>query len=150
MTIRPALALTLLLFAAVVSSRPFPAPPGPAVSDTAAPASRIVVSYFHGDLRCATCRKLETYAREAIETSFPAELASGRLVFQAVNTDRPENRHFVADYALLTRALVVTEEADGKVVRWTNLEKIWRLVGDHQAYTEYVVAGVRSYLGPRP
>ena len=66
-----------------------------------------------------------------------------------VNTDREENAHFVTDYSLITKSLVVSDEADGKVLRWTNLDKIWTLVrGDQQAYTDYVVAGVRAYLEP--
>ena len=119
-------------------------------AEPAAAASRhqVVVSYFHGDVRCATCRKLEAYAKAAVEEAFAAELADGRVVFRAVNTDRAENAHFLTDYSLVTKSLVVTEEAGGKVVRWTNLDRIWRLVGDRQAYADYVVAGVRAYLGP--
>jgi len=123
-------------------------------TSTAAPAARpgntqVVATYFHGDVRCVTCKKLEAYSRAAVEKAFASEIASGRVVFRLVNTDRPENEHFLKDYALVTKALVVTEEADGKVLRWTNLDKIWTLVrGDQQAYTDYVVAGVRAYLGP--
>jgi hypothetical protein len=110
---------------------------------------QIVVSYFHGDVRCATCKKLEAYSREAVEKTFAAEIAAGRLAFRMVNTDRQENEHFIRDYSLITKSLVVTEEHDGKVVRWTNLDKIWTLVrGDQQEYSDYVVAGVRAYLEP--
>jgi len=85
-------------------------------------------------------------AKAAIEQAFAAELADGRLVFRAVNVDRPENAHFNEDYKLVTRSLVLTEEVGGKVVRWVNLEKIWQLVRNEDAYREYVVGSVRSYL----
>lgn len=143
---RPALVLALLAFAAAALAQPAPAPAD--VPAASAADRRIVVTYFHGDLRCATCKKLEAYAREAITAAFAAELASGRLAFKAVNTDRPENQHFIKDYSLVTKALVVTEEADGTVLRWTNLDRIWTLVRDKAAYTDYVVTGVRAYLGP--
>ena len=39
----------------------------------------LVVYYFHGQVRCPTCRKLESYAEEAIKTCFADELASGRI-----------------------------------------------------------------------
>jgi hypothetical protein len=120
-----------------------------ASTPAAVPQRQIVVSYFHGDVRCATCKKLEAYSREAVEKSFAAEIGAGRLAFKMVNTDREENAHFVTDYSLVTKSLVVSEEGDGEVLRWTNLDKIWTLVrGDQQAYTDYVVAGVRAYLEP--
>jgi hypothetical protein len=122
-----------------------------ASTPAAVPQHQIVVSYFHGDVRCATCKKLESYSREAVETSFAAEIAAGRLAFKMVNTDRDENAHFVTDYSLVTKSLVVSEESGGTVLRWTNLDKIWTLVrGDQQAYTDYVVDGVRAYLEPAP
>ena len=120
-----------------------------ASTPAAVPQRQVVVSYFHGDVRCATCKKLEAYSREAVEKNFAAEIAAGRLALKMVNTDREENAHFVTDYSLITKSLVVSDEADGKVLRWTNLDKIWTLVrGDQQAYTDYVVAGVRAYLEP--
>ena len=138
----------LLLVPAAAAAAQTPDPQGAAPATGTAP-HQIVVSYFHGDVRCPTCKKLEAYSREAVEKTFAAEIAAGRLAFKMVNTDRPENEHFVTDYSLVTKALVVTEESGGKVVRWTNLDKIWTLVrGDQQAYTDYVVAGVRAYLEP--
>jgi hypothetical protein len=138
----------LLLVPAAAAAAQTPDPQGAAPATGTAP-HQIVVSYFHGDVRCPTCKKLEAYSREAVEKTFAAEIAAGRLAFKMVNTDRPENEHFVTDYSLVTKALVVTEESGGKVVRWTNLDKIWTLVrGDQQAYTDYVAAGVRAYLEP--
>lgn len=115
----------------------------------APPATQVVVTYFHGDLRCATCKKLEAFSKETVEASFAKEIAAGTVAFRAVNTDRPEHKHFVEDYELASGALVVSEESGGKVVRWTKLDKVWQLVrGDRQAFDAYVVAGVRAHLGP--
>ncbi len=109
-------------------------------------AHRVVVTYFHGDVRCPTCRKLEEYSREAVEQGFAKEIAAGHVVFQAVNVDRPENKHFVADFKLVTKSLVVADERDGMSGRWINLEKIWDLVGNHDAYMTYVRDAVRGLL----
>jgi hypothetical protein len=139
------LAAIILLLGAAADAQTVDTAGAPA----ATPQHQIVVSYFHGDVRCATCKKLEAYSRDAVEKTFAAEIAAGRLAFKMVNTDRDENAHFVTDYSLVTKSLVVSDEADGKVLRWTNLDKIWTLVrGDQQAYTDYVAAGVRAYLEP--
>ena len=144
----PLLVAALLAITTTVAGAQTPDTQGSTTALAPAP-HQVVVSYFHGDVRCATCKKLEAYSREAVETTFAAEIAAGRLAFKMVNTDRPENEHFIKDYSLITKSLVVSEENDGKVVRWTNLDKIWTLVrGDQQAYADYVIAGVRAYLEP--
>jgi len=118
----------------------------PPSAQKSVPAHRVVVTYFHGDVRCPTCKKLEVLSREAIEQGFAKEIAAGTVVFQTVNVDRAENKHFVEDYKLLTKSLVVADERDGKPGRWLNLEKIWDLVGNHDAYMKYVRGAVRDQL----
>src|SRR5690606_10532252 len=104
-------AVLLALTSAVVPAQAPASGEAPAVVHK--PARQIVATYFHGDVRCATCKKLEADAKAAIEQAFAAELADGRLAFKAVNVDRPENAHFNEDYSLVTRSLILTEETDG-------------------------------------
>lgn len=111
-----------------------------------APARRVVVTYFHGDVRCPTCRKLETLSREAVEEGFAKEIAAGTVVYRVVNVDRPENKRYVEEFQLVTKALIVADEREGRVGRWQNLEKIWDLVGNHDAYMTYVRGSVRDLL----
>jgi len=125
-----------------------PVAPGSVAKPTAEPlpANRVVATYFHGDVRCPTCRKLEALSREAVENGFAKEIAAGTVVFRAVNVDRAENKHFVQDFKLLTKALIVVDERGGQVGRWVNLEKIWDLVGDREPYLAYVRATVQDFL----
>jgi hypothetical protein len=111
-----------------------------------APAQRIVATYFHGDVRCATCRKIEAYSKEALEEGFAKEIAAGTVVFQAINTDREENKHFIQDYKLITKSLIITKEKNGKVTEWVNLPKIWQLTGNQDEFMAYVREGVQSYM----
>jgi len=94
------------------------------------PADGVVAFYFHGTMRCVTCKKLEAYSREAFEGS--------GIALQVVNTDLPENRHFVDDFQLVTRSLVLAEYRSGQIARWSNLERIWELVSEEQVYLDYV------------
>ena len=53
---------------------------GPAENEgsaNTAQSSQFVAYYFHGNFRCATCRKLEAYSEEAITKGFVDQLASG-------------------------------------------------------------------------
>ena len=91
-------------------------------------ADGVVAFYFHGNVRCATCKKIEAYADEAVQQGFAEALEDGALTWRVVNIDEPENKHFVQDFQLVTRSVVLAEYRDGKVVRWENLDKVWQLV----------------------
>lgn len=105
-----------------------------------------VAYYFHGTMRCPTCQKLEQYARQAIENDFKDELASGKLVFRSVNVDLKENGHFIDDYKLFTKSLVLSLVKDGVEVKSKNLQRIWELVGNKEKYSAYVSAEVAAFL----
>jgi len=106
----------------------------------------VTAYYFHGNFRCPTCRKMEQYSRESIELNFAQQLKSGALVFQTVNVDEPENVHFVQDYQLVTKSLVLVKYENGKQKAWKNLPAIWQKVGDQQAFYDYVKSEIAAYL----
>ncbi|MEI8348951.1 MAG: nitrophenyl compound nitroreductase subunit ArsF family protein [Candidatus Omnitrophota bacterium] len=108
--------------------------------------STVYAYYFHGTMRCPTCHKLEQYSREAIENSFKAEIASGKLQFKTVNVDEKANEHFVGDYQLYTKSLILSLVQDGKEKKWKNLDKIWEYVGNKQKFIDYVKSGVTDLL----
>lgn len=120
----------------------------PSAGPTSAPAEkrRIVATYFHGNVRCTTCRKVEAYAREAVEEGFRPEVAAGVVEFRAVNVEVAENAHFVEAYRLTNKSVIVTEEVNGVVARWAKLDEVWGLVGNRDAYLGYVRDAVRGYL----
>ncbi len=107
---------------------------------------QLVVYYFHGDMRCPTCHRLESYAKEALETYFAEELSSNDIVWQAVNVDKPENRHFIQDYKLVTKSVVISETLTGKEIRWKNLERVWQLVGNRESYLNYIRESISTFL----
>jgi hypothetical protein len=110
-------------------------------------ADGVVAFYFHGNTRCATCKKIEAYADEAIHTGFAQALDTSALTWRVVNIEEPENRHFVEDFQLVTRSVVLAEYRDDKVVRWKNLDKVWQLVRDKNGFTTYVQSETREFLG---
>lgn len=121
----------------------------PSGTETAAPAPAdgVVAYYFHGNLRCASCRKLEAWSEEAVTQGFAEELASGRLEWRVVNTDEPDNAHFVKDFELVTKSVVLVAYRDGAVVRHQNLTQVWQLLRDKEAFLGYVRDSTREFLG---
>ena len=147
MKIKPVLTVILLVFiaASVVTFLVKQKSPG---SETALsqPEANVVVYYFHGNKRCVTCKTIEAYAREAIENNFEKEIEQGKLVFKSVNLDIPGNEHYIQDYQLTVKTVIVARYINGKQVEWKDLDQVWKLVPDKPAYLEYVQSGTRELL----
>jgi len=133
-------------------------PPAPIVVDSAAMPSdtaaadssvapRVIAYYFHGTRRCASCKKIEAYSEEAITTGFADLIENGELVWLPVNTDEEENQHFIDDYQLYTKSVILVDTEAVKEPRWKNLKDVWLKLGDKEDFIAYVQAEVRSFLG---
>jgi len=109
-------------------------------------AHKVIAYYFHTNTRCSTCIKIEQYSKEAIEKGFPEELKNGVLEMRIVNYENPENRHFMQDYKLVSKSLVLVNMVNGKQAEWTNLKVVWQLMERKDAFLNYVRREVRNYL----
>lgn len=115
-----------------------------AETPTAAPATpTTLVYYFHATSRCGACRTIEAYAHETVTTRFASELRAGRLEWRAVNVEQPANRHFIRDFRLYTRSVVVVDAKDPG--RFKVLERVWQLVGDKAGFQKYVEQEIRAF-----
>jgi len=72
-----------------------------------------IVYYFYGSVRCPTCHKMEEYTKETIAKNFQDEVASGLLVLKTINIEEKENEHFVKDYQLYTKSLILSQVLKG-------------------------------------
>jgi hypothetical protein len=106
-------------------------------------APRAIVYYFHGSTRCTTCKTIEAYAHETVASAFAPDLKAGSLEWKVVNVDEPASQHFVRDYQLYTRSVVVVDAKDSK--RFKVLDRVWQLVGDKAAFQRYVEQEVRAF-----
>ena len=109
--------------------------------------NKLIAYYFHGTKRCSTCMTIEAITDESLKTNFADELATGRLVWSVINVDEPGNEHYVYDFKLPTRSVVLVDVRDGEQQRWKNLTRIWELVRDKEAFSSYIEDETRSFLG---
>jgi hypothetical protein len=121
---------------------------GPAAA--AAPEHQFVATYFHNNIRCPSCIKIERLSREAIHASFSEQLEAGGLVYRTVNIDQPEHKHFIDEYSLYTKHLIITEQRRGKDVRWLDLPRVWDLLGDEDSFKAYVRDGIERFMAAEP
>jgi hypothetical protein len=145
----------------VVASDPVPAPESQPVKEPAVKQkqgtplplpevkpqnAKVIAYYFHGTFRCTTCQNIEKYSKEAIERYFPNELKNGKLEFKALNVEEAENRHYIQDYQLFSRALVISLVKQDKEVTYKNLTDVWKLVRDKDKFFHYVKDEVEIFL----
>jgi len=149
---RRILQLALLVFVVltvIYALRPRQAPPADAVQAAAPPASaarKVLAYYFHTSYRCANCMKFENWTKEALEQRFPEPLKSGALEWIVLNVEEPQNEHFVDQYKLHTKSIVLSQQQGGKELRWKNLARIWDLLRDKEAYSRYISEEAAEYL----
>ena len=109
-------------------------------------ADKVIAYYFHGNYRCASCTKIEKYSRDAISRYFDNEIKQGFLTFKTVNTDLSENKHFLQDYQLYTKSLVLIAVKNNKTLKWKNLDKTWQHLNNKDDFYKYVQTETKKFL----
>lgn len=110
------------------------------------PSDGVVAYYFHGKVRCPTCRSIEAYAHEAIHDGFAEQIEAGRVHWRVVDYQEPQNEHFATDYELVSSTVVLVTMKAGQATEWRNLMEVWNLVSDKGAFLEFLQQQVRDCL----
>jgi len=108
--------------------------------------SKVIVYYFHGNFRCSSCWAIERYTKEVLNNNFKKRLDSGQLVIKVVNVEKEGNTHFVQDYQLYTKSVVLSLVKDGKEVKFKNLDKVWQYLRNKNEFYEYIKEETQSFL----
>ncbi|MEE8451424.1 MAG: nitrophenyl compound nitroreductase subunit ArsF family protein [Thermoguttaceae bacterium] len=102
------------------------------------PADGVVAYFFHGKVRCPTCRNIEAYAHEAIQDGFAEQIEAGRVHWRVVDYEEPQNEHFATDFELVSPTVVLVTMEAGQATGWRNLMEVWNLVSDKGAFLEFL------------
>ncbi|HSW59862.1 MAG TPA: nitrophenyl compound nitroreductase subunit ArsF family protein [bacterium] len=104
------------------------------------------VFYFHGTMRCPSCKKIEAYTRETITSRYKSEMDSGLIEFSEVNVDKPENEKYIEQYQLTTKQVIVSEYENGIEKKWKDLDRVWELLREEEDFKSYVEMEVNGWL----
>ena len=122
-------------------------PASPNVPGAEVNSPDVLVYYLHNSVRCIRCKKFEAYTQQVLNENFAEQLKEGRIQWKMLNVDNSENTHFISDYKLITKSVVLARLQNGKQTEWKNLEKIWQLVDVDAAYKDYIKDEILSFLG---
>jgi hypothetical protein len=109
--------------------------------------TRYITYYFRRTMRCPTCINIENYTGEAIKIGFAKELNNKQLEWRNINIEDKGNEHFEDDYQLYAQSVVLVEIRDGQQQRWKNLEQIWDMVGNKDAFISYIQEEIKLFMG---
>lgn len=99
---------------------------------------KIEVFHFHVTRQCYSCKTLGAYAEETIKTYFSDELKSGKIVFDHINAELPENKETASKYGATGSSLWIgIYRADGSFSKEENV-KVWYKINDKQDYMNYL------------
>jgi hypothetical protein len=124
---------------------------GGAISSTAAPKldavrEGLVVYYFHNNMRCPTCRSIESQAHETVQNQFASQLRAGAVVWKIVNYDQEAAKPLATKFDIQMPVVVLARMKDGQVSDWKRLDQVWALVGDKPAFAKYMRGEIDAML----
>jgi serine protease inhibitor ecotin len=150
--IRSVLLIVVLGSLAIWANREYQKSRAAAVPDAAETlpvvmGDQVIMTYFISGSRCESCQKIEALTKETAEKDFAEALAGGKLVFRVIDTGEPGHRHFIKDYQLTSKTVILSHRKDGKETEWKDMARVWDLLEDAPAFHAYLGEQIRKYLG---
>lgn len=108
--------------------------------------TKIIVYYFHGNMRCRSCKTIEKYTKEAVEQKYGDQIKKGLVEIKTVNVEKGNNSHFIKDYQLVSRSVVVSRVKNGEEKEWKRLDKVWSLFNNEAKFFKYIQENVDSLI----
>ncbi len=106
----------------------------------------VTVTYFTSNVRCVSCRKIEALTLNTIETQFAEQMSSHWLVFETINIDLPENKHYIEEYELSFKTVVIAYGDETGEKQWRKMDKVWELLSNEDQFDDYISEGITSAL----
>lgn len=110
----------------------------------------LTIYYFHGHVRCTNCINFEHFTEELLKKDFAEDFKSGRIQWKVINVDLPENGHYVNEYKLFTKSLVLVRHPASGKNSFKNLTDIWKFAGDKAQFQAYVKSEIEKMLREKP
>lgn len=106
-----------------------------------ADAPRYTAIFYHAKHRCDTCVKIEEYAHTALQPAIDA----GEIAWEVSEYTAPENRELVRSMEVMTSTVVLAERVDGTIVRFQNLDDVWRHTNDPEQMASFITESWKSF-----
>ena len=75
----------------------------------------------HATVRCPPCLAMIRLVNETLDESYADAVATGKIVFRAVNYEQPEAADFAYHFRIATAAVVLVKVQNGNIIAERNL-----------------------------
>ncbi|NYT05646.1 MAG: hypothetical protein GKC04_04650 [Methanomicrobiales archaeon] len=107
------------------------------VGYTGTNVEKVELYHFYGANRCVSCMMLGDLAEQTVNAYYAQELLSGRLVFEHIDMEMPENRGIVEQYGPTGSSLWIgIHDAQGFYKE--ELLGPWYMLGDEEKFSAYI------------
>jgi len=107
--------------------------------------TKVELYHFHGKQQCYSCVTLGDMAENVVNTYYPDEIASGKLVFGHINAEDPQNRGLAEKYQVVSSSLMIGIYTKDSFTK-QNLMGAWYKIGDENEYTSYLTGILDPFL----
>ena len=98
----------------------------------------LMVYYFHGTMRCPTCKAIESQAHQTVQADFASQLESGAVIWKVLNYEEPEGTELGKEFEVQMPVVVLARINGRQIEDWKRLDEVWALVGDKPAFAGYI------------
>ena len=98
---------------------------------------KIEVIHFHGTRQCNTCIAVGKLAEETINENFKFDVASGKISFEHINIELPENSELVEKYGVTGASLWIGVYTKNGFHPEENVD-VWYKIGNPEEYKNYL------------
>ena len=116
-----------------------------ACSGTQGPPDRVDVVYFHINEACACMDPMGDCIQSTVFLNFQDELASGKLTFQRLKLDDPNNANIAAKYSATPVSLFINV-VRGDAEQIIPVPEMWTIRYESEALEELVKSKIRESL----
>jgi len=110
---------------------------------------RVEVFHFHGTNQCYSCITVGNYAEETVNTYFADEVASGKVRFEHINGELPENLDLVKQYGATGSSLWIGVYNKNGTFSAEQNTNVWYKINDKPEYLAYLKGVIEQKLAGR-
>jgi len=107
--------------------------------------TKLELYHFHGNQQCYSCVLLGDMAEKVVNTYYPDELSSGKLVFGHINAEDPTNRDLTKKYEVASSSLMIGVYTKDSFTK-QDLVDLWYRLGNEEEYSDYLTGILDSFL----
>lgn len=106
---------------------------------------KIEIYHFHATRQCNSCKTVGAYAEETVNLFFSEQLKSGKIVFDHINIELPENAELVKKYGV-TGASLWIGVYDSQGFHAEQNTDVWLKINNKDEYLLYLKSVINKKL----